>query len=985
MPIVATESLRNPSDGRIDRARPIEFTFNGTRYRGFAGDTLASALLANDVRLTGRSFKYHRPRGIVGIGFEESGTTVQLSGTEDAPNMPVTRARLYEGLVASTVNCWPSPAFDVGAIIQAFSRLLPAGFYYKTFIWPNWRLFEPLIRRAAGLGRAPSRAESGLNYETRHAHCDVLVTGGGPTGLMAALVAGKAGARVLLVDDDVEPGGRLLVESARIGGRDAMAWVASVVAELDAMDNVIRLADATAWGYREHNLVIVTERRPKARHLFQRTWRVRASSVIVASGAIERPLVFADNDRPGVMLASAAAGYVNRYAVRPGRRAVVFTNNDSAYRAARDLAAGGVEIAAIVDSRTEVRASVRALCDGIEVLSGHVVATVTGGRCVRSVGIARRAGGGRMREVACDLLCVAGGWNPAVHLFSQSRGTVRYDDALATFVPDRPAQPTIPAGAACGKFDLAACIDDGMRAGAAAAAAAGFEAQPISVPEVPPDAGYSIEPLWAVAPRKPGAKAFVDIQNDVTLDDLHLAIREGFGAVEHAKRYTTAGMGIDQGKTGNVNVIGALADHLGVMPNEVGTTTFRSPYTPIEFGAIAGYRPGPLFLPYRHTPMTGWHKARGALMYEAGARWRRPGYYPLPSETMQQAVDRECRASREGAGIYDGSPLGKFEIKGPDALRLLEFVYTNSFANLQERQGRYGIMLTDDGVIFDDGVTFKLAEGRYLMTTSTGNADVVYRKLEEFLQIERPEWSVHITPVTSQWANATVCGPRAREVLREAGTDIDLDRDAFPFLHLREGIVAGLPARVCRVSFTGELSFEVNVRRSQGLLLWERLMAAGTRHGITPVGSEGSHVLRVEKGFLSLGHEADGTADPIDLGMEWIVSKTKPDFIGKRALAIRRAAGTRRRELVGLLFDEPNRFVIEGSPITPGGRKEKTEGFVSACVWSVVHNRIVALGLIEAGRSRHGEKAFVRMKDEVVAAMIVAPVFHDPDGARMKG
>ncbi len=978
------ERRRLPAGGRIDRGRRLRFSFDGRELTGCGGDTLASALLANGVTLTGRSFKYHRPRGIQGAGFEEPATLVQLEGADDATNLPVTRVALHDGLVARSVNCWPSASFDLGGVAQRFSALLPAGFYYKTFMWPNWHWYEPFIRRAAGLGRAPRDARK-LRYETRFDHCDVLVVGAGPAGLMAALAAGASGARVLLVDDDHSPGGRLLGDNAIIDGAPAATWVDGAVARLDAMDNVLRLADATAWAYHEHNLVLVTERSPEG-PVFQRTRRVRARRVVLATGAIERPLVFDNNDLPGVMLASAVRVYVNRYAVRPGDRAVVFTNNDSAYATALDLLTAGADVAAVVDVRSAAPGALteRVRRAGIDVLAGAQVTTAHGGR--RLAGVLLSPPGGVSQRIDCDLLCVSGGWNPAVHLFSQARGELRFDAVSSAFVPGDSAQANACAGSSNGTSGLADCLHEGSEAGMRAARDAGFDGSVLEVPPVKDDGPAApLEPCWHVETPAGNGKAFVDIQNDVTLQDLELARREGYGAVEHVKRYTTAGMGVDQGKTGNVNVIGALAQRAGESLETVGTTTFRPPYVPVEFGAIAGQRPGPEYLPYRHTPMTGWHKAHGAVMYEAGARWRRPGYYPQPGETFQQAVNRESEAVREAVGMYDGSPLGKFEIKGRDAVALLELVYTNNWHNLAVGTGRYGLMLTDTGLILDDGVTFRLGGHRYLMSTSTANAGEIYRHLEQILQVERPGWQVLVTPVTAQWANATVCGPLARDVLTATGTDIDLDAADFPFMHMREGQVAGLPARVYRVSFTGELSFEVNVPARHGLALWEALMAAGEPFGITPVGSEASHVLRVEKGFLSLGHEVDGTADPCDLGLGWVMSRRKPDFIGKRAVDIRRNRGGPRRELVGLLPENHAELMIEGAPITPGGRKCASEGFVSACVWSVVRRRTVALGLLRNGRARIGEWVHVRMLDRVVRAQVTQPVFHDPEGRWLRG
>ncbi|MEM7171717.1 MAG: 2Fe-2S iron-sulfur cluster-binding protein, partial [Pseudomonadota bacterium] len=708
---------RLPSGGLIDRDRRLRFFFNGKSYYGYEGDSLASALLANSVHLTGRSFKYHRPRGIQGYGYEEPATLVQLEGLEDAANWPVTRVPLYEGLRARSINCWPGPAFDLGGVAQAFAQLLPAGFYYKTFMWPDWHLFEPLIRKAAGLGQAPTREAKDLHYESRHHHCDVLVIGAGPAGLMAAMTAGAAGADVLLVDDDLRVGGRLLSETAEIDGEPAEHWLKGVEDRLRAMPSVQYLPQATAWAYHDHNLIMVTERAPAAPHVFQRTWRVRAKEVVLASGAIERPLVFENNDRPGVMLASAARGYAKRYGVRAGGKAVFFANNDSAWRAAFELAAAGVTVASIVDIRADVTPDLaqQAHEKDIDVHLDSHVATALGHKHIRGVKIGSQ-GNKTLKQVDCDLLCVSGGWNPAVHLFSQSRGSLKYHPSLTSFVPDQTAQRVRVAGSANGTFDLASCLRDGMAAGLEAGRAAGFEAGSLPLPNSTEGFSYGIEPHWGPQDQdSAGKKAFVDVQNDVTVADLDLAVREGFGAVEHAKRYTTTGMGIDQGKTGNINAIGILSGITGTELDQVGTTTFRPPYVPIEFGAVVGARPGPEILVYRHTPMTQWHKDQGAEMYEAGARWRRPGYYPKDDETWLQAAIREAEAVRNRLGVYDGSPLGKYVIKGPDALKLLELVYTNDWANLKPQRGRYGLMLTDDGLILDDGVTFKLGDDHYLM------------------------------------------------------------------------------------------------------------------------------------------------------------------------------------------------------------------------------------------------------------------------------
>ena len=968
---------RLPSGGRIDRNHPLGFRFNGREYRGFEGDTLASALLANGVRLTARSFKYHRPRGIVGSGPEEPATLVELEGRHASANRAATTIRLEDGMAARSVNCWPSPRFDLGAINQLFARLIPAGFYYKTFKWPGWRLYEPAIRKAAGLAGAPKAPPAEGHFEAVNAHADTLIVGAGPTGLMAALVAGRAGLRVMLADERTEAGGSLPDRRLEIGGRPAMEWVDDTVAELASMPNVRHLQDATVWAYREHNFLMVNERSPANADLLERNWRVRTGHVILATGAIERSLVFPNNDRPGVMLASAAQAYVNRFAVQPGKRAVIFTNNDSAYAVAADLDAAGVHVTTVVDSRNEVPESTRISLGNIPLKAGSVIISARGRRSVSGAVVARRDGTAS-EVVACDLLLHSGGWNPAVHLFSQSRGSLRYDEDLATFVPGKAAQPCTAAGGAAGAMTCTAALKSGAEAAARIVGTAVPDLLDVT------EETYAVEPLWHVDASGAEGKAFLDIQNDVTVHDVHLALREGYDNVEHVKRYTTGGMGFDQGKTGNINIIGTVAMKKGISLQEVGATTFRPPYTPVSFGAIGGLREDTVVFPYRHTPITRWNLDQRAFMYEAGARWRRPGYFPRGDEGFQEAVNRECRAVREGVGVYDGSPLGKFELKGRDAGRFLDHVYTNIMSTLKPGRCRYGLMLTDDGLILDDGVSMRLGEHRWLVSTSTGHADTVNGHMQELLQTQFPNWNVFLTVVTGQWNNATLCGPKSRQVMAALGTDIDLSPDALPFMSFSDGQVAGLPARVVRVSFTGELSFEINVAPRHMRTLWHRVMETGEPFGIEPVGSEASHVLRVEKGFLSLGHEVDGTTDAYDLGMGWIMSKKKADYVGKRSVELRRGGDAPRRELVGVLPVDPNEQIPEGAPLTPGGEKRPTEGLVTACVWSVVMNRWVALALLENGTSRIGETVHARLRHATIPSEVTAPVLYDPDGRKLR-
>ena len=1003
---MSAQTHRLNEGGLIDRSRQLLFSFNGRRYQGYEGDTLASALLANGVMLVGRSFKYHRPRGILSAGAEETCALVQLEiGPRTQPNLRATQIELYDGLKAASINCWPGVRFDVGAVNDLFSGLLPAGFYYKTFMRPRrlWPLYEGLIRHAAGLGRAPREPDPD-RYEKMNTHADVLVAGGGPAGLAAALAAGRTGARVLLADEQNEFGGALLGARDAIDGKPADEWIAAVLSELEAMEEVRLLPRTTVFGYYDHNFIGALERvtdhlGPTAPdHLpRQRLWRIRARQVVLAPGAIERPLLFENNDRPGIMLAGAARTYVNRYAVMPGRRAVVFTNNDSAYETAVDLAAAGVEVAMVVDARPrppEV-ASV-AIERGIEVLAGHVVARARGAKRISQAEVMALDEGceelrGRPRRVACDLLCVSGGWSPAVQLFSQSRGRLRYDEALAAFLPARSQQAERSAGAANGAFHLAGCLAQGSAAGRAAANDAGIPTVAAAAEPEPAAAAQSpLLPLWMVPAMKgrgAGAKHFADLANDVTAADISLATREGYNSVEHVKRYTTLGMGPDQGKTGNVHGIALLSRLLGEAIPDVGTTTFRPPYTPVTFGALAGRRVGEFADPVRKTPMHGWHEDAGAVFEDVG-QWKRPFYYPRPGESMSEAVNRECLAVRNELGILDATTLGKIDLQGPDAVTLLNRVYTNAWDSLEIGRCRYGVMLGEDGMVMDDGVTARLDENHYLMTTTTGNAAQILAWLEEWVQTEWPELDVYMTSVTEQYATITITGPKGRRLLAELTDDIDLDGGAFPFMSWRSGKVAKIPARVFRVSFTGELSFEINVPASYGMALWNDLMRAGERCGITPFGTEAMHVLRAEKGFMMVGQETDGTVTPIDLGMDRIVSKKK-DFIGRRSLSRADTRRGDRKQLVGLLSENPNLVLPEGSQIVAEPRPEPPMamiGHVTSSYWSAALGRSIALALIEGGRGRKGETVNVPLYAGGLArAVIGGSVFYDPEGQRLHG
>ncbi len=1000
------QARRLPAGGRINRDQPIRFSFNGIAYQGFEGDTLASALLANNVNVVARSFKYARPRGIVGHGAEEPNAIVQLGhGAQTVPNLRATQIELYAGLQARSVGAGLSVNFDLMALVGACGRLMPPGFYYKTFMRPQklWMTYERFIRKAAGLGSAAAEPDPD-SYDKLNQHCDVLVVGAGPAGLAAALTAARSGARVIIADEQNQFGGSLLAARPTIGHQTVALWLTKTLAELHACSNVEMLARSTVFGYYDHNFLAILERRSDHLRISspsvarQRLHRVRAKQVVLATGAIERPLVFANNDVPGVMLASSVSTYVNRYGVAPGTKLIVFTCNDNAYQAAIDWHQAGQHVVAIVDTRCNPSGVVVATAKelNIDVIGGHGVIEALGKKCLQGAVIAplnadATAIVGATRQLDCDLIACSGGWSPVIHLSSHTGAKPQWSDAKVGFLPGESIQQERSAGAAKGTYSLLDCFSEGAYAGARAAQLAGFGNGTVST-TTPPIEELTEQPQQAlfllphVKPVSRAPKQFVDLQLDVTAAAIELAAREGYESVEHAKRYTALGFGTDQGKLGNINGIAILANTLGQSIAATGTTIFRPAYTPTTFGAIAGRDVGDLFDPVRYTAMHRWHTEHGAEWENVG-QWQRPRYYCQPFEVMHDAVKRECLAVRNKVGMLDASTLGKIDIQGRDAAEFLNRIYSNGFLKLAPGKCRYGVMLKEDGMIFDDGVTACLAENHYLMFTTTGGAAAVLAWLELWQQTEWPELDVFFTSVTDHWATATVTGPNARKVLALVCDDIDLDKDAFKFMDWRDGTVAGVQARVFRISFTGELSFEVNVAAHYGRYVWEQLLAAGAEFEITPYGTEAMHVLRAEKGFIIIGQDTDGSMTPADMNMNWVVAKNKSfNFIGQRGLT--RAACQRcdRKQLVGLKTLQPETVLPEGAQIVNDPAQAipmKMQGHVTSSYFSASLGRSIALAVVKGGLQRMGDVVHCPLADgRSVAAEIVGSVFYDPKGER---
>lgn len=970
--------------GLIDRGRPLAFTFDGRPYSGFEGDTLASALVANDVRLVGRSFKYHRPRGILTAGSEEPNALVTLrQGASSEPNCRATMVPLADGLRAESQNRWPSLRFDAMALNQLAAPLLVAGFYYKTFMWPPsfWeKVYEPLIRRAAGLGALSLEPDPDC-YDRAHGFCDLLIIGGGPAGLAAALAAGQSGMRVILVDEDRLLGGRLLSERHEIDGMPGHEWARLVSGILESLPNVTLLKRTLLFGIydgREYGAVEqLGGKSPR-----QRLWKIVAKRALLASGAIERPIVFGNNDRPGVMTASAVSTYLNRFAAAPGQRAVVFTTTDSGWATAEDLVASGVELAAVIDAREQLPdASARLARVGVEILRGSVVTDVHG----RSVGaVDVRTGGDRTRRLECDLVAVAGGWNPAIGLGSNLGARPVWSDSLHTFLLGAASPGLSAIGAAAGRYTLAEALASGAGAGAEAARDAGRAVPAMPVPGTS-DETAALEPLWHSGSS--AGKAFIDFQHDVTDKDVQLAAREGFVSIEHLKRYTTLGMATDQGRVGQLNGHAVLAAATGKTIAEAGTILSRSPFSPVSFGVLAGGHRDEHFRPERRTASHDWAVGQGAVFVDSGL-WKRAQYYARPGDKdWLETVTREVVGTRSGVGICDISTLGKIDLHGPDAAVLLDRLYVNTFSTLPVGKARYGLMLREDGFVLDDGTTTRFAEDRFFVTTTTANAGAVIRHLDYARQVIWPDLDVQAVSVTEQWSSYAIAGPRSRDLLQQFLPDMDLSNEALPFMGAREFGWRGAPARLFRISFSGELAFEFYVPARLGDQLVRALFDTGREFGAVPYGIEALGVMRIEKGHPA-SNELNGETTAADLGLASLMSRKK-DFIGRVMAARPGLTDPSRPALVGLRPVDPAARLRGGAHLLSAGARPSAgndQGHVSSAAFSPALGHWIALALLKSGRDRLEERLIVHdpLRGPDVEVDVCSPAFVDPEGLRLR-
>jgi len=977
-------ALRLPTGGQIDRSRLLRFRFDGRTLEGYDGDSLASALLANGIRVVGRSFKYHRPRGIYAAGDEEPCALVEIGeGAGRVPNCRATTVALNDGLVARSQGGWPSRDFDLGRVIDFTHALWPAGFYNKTFKWPGWHTWEPLIRRSTGRARTPGGRDPD-RYEQVNAHCDLLICGAGLHGLLAALLAARSGLRVILCDPDGRFGGSSQGERLQLDGEDAWQWADRVTNQLHGLPNVLLLPRTTATGVYDGNLTTLLQAGQGA-HWRECLWTVRPRHLLLATGAIEQGLLFPNNDRPGVMLAGAVRQYVNRYAVAPGQNAIVATNNDSAYQTAIDLAVRGIAVQAVVDSRPGVSEALRERLGalGIESLSGARIADTRGNGGLAEVRI-RSLGGEDLGRHRCDLLAVSGGWAPRVQLLAHARGTLRFDAGTQAFVPDRLPPGVSLVGPAGGIGPLAYQLARTVAATRNLCASLGAAVAEVEPPELTATI-LEAETVGPIHLDTAEPRQWIDLAHDVTFGDAELAVREGFVSVEHFKRYTTTGMSVDQGKTGNLNAFIVLGALTGREPGEVGVTTYRPPYVPVTLGTLAAQHTGELYVPRRYLPAHTVHQRLAAHFGDYG--WQRPDCYPHPGESLAEAIRREVLAVRNGVGVYDNSPIGKLEVRGPDAAEFLNRLYINNAHSLQPGRARYGLMLNENGVIIDDGVFVRWAEDHFLVHTTSAGVHRIGSMMDEWLQCEWRDLRVLVDDLTTQWACFTIAGPRAREVLQALDTHVDLAADALPHMAAAHGQVAGLAARIVRVSFSGECSFEVSVPARHGAGFLEAVLQAGKPLDIAPYGIEALMVLRLEKGFLHVGTDTDGSSTPDDVGWGEVARRKQRDYLGRRSLFRSGNLDASRKQLVGLEPLQSAQAMRPGAHLLIGENRTPpapTDGWITSAAYSPTLGRHVALGLVAGGRARLGETLTACDEAQRYPVKIVSPVFYDPENQQLR-
>ncbi len=996
-----SQPFRLNKEGLINRNKKISFTFNGKKLFGYEGDTIASALIANGIHLVGRSFKYHRPRGFFGAGVEEPNAKLQVEfNGHSEPNVNATEMELVEGLSATSQNCWPSVNFDIGAINNFLKMFFPAGFYYKTFMWPKsfwYKIYEPFIRKAAGLGVASIEKDK-ERYEHKFEYCDLLVTGSGPSGLSSAYAAAKNGAKVILAEDKPRFGGTLLTDDVSIDNLSGKDWAEKIISELKSMPNVTVKNRSQVFGYYDHNMLVMFER--VSDHLEkkskftprQRLWYIRAKETILSTGSIERPIVFGNNDTPGIFLSAAAKEYMKVYGVLVGKKPLIFTNNDSAYETALEFKKNNVE-PIILDTREEHSSELidEAKSKGIDIRFSHGVIVANGYKKVKSAKIGKlnkdKNSFEKIETVECDCICVSGFWTPSVHLASQSGNKLKYEEKIDAFIPDKKKQHETSVGAANGSFTLEESLKNGFENGSNLSAKITDTKTEIAIPNVNEKKYGAHDKFWCMPlPKNENPKRFVDFQNDVSVSDIEIALREGYRSIEHVKRYTTLGMATDQGRTSNLNGLQLVSNIENKIVPEVGHTTFRPPFTPITIGTIVGREVGMEYLPTRKTPMHEWHEKNNAVFVDAGA-WKRPRYYKEGNETLFEASKREAKNVRENVGICDVTTLGKIDIKGPDAAEFLNRVYTNAWMKLPIGKARYGLMLREDGIVMDDGTTTRISENHYHMTTTTAQAANVLSHLEYYLQIVWPELNVNVVSTTEQWAGAAIAGPKSRDMLSKLYPDLDVSNEALPFMGYKEAEFFGVPSRIFRISFSGELAYEINVKSDHGMFMWEKMMEVGKEFGNQPYGTEALSTLRIEMGHVA-GPELDGRTIPSDVSLNGLVSKKK-DFIGKNSLGREAFNVESRQKIVGLIPIDRKSSIPEGSHIVQDQNAKLPNpklGHVSSSCWSVENNNPFSLAIMKDGKNMIGKKFFAvsPLKNKSIEVEVISSHYVDPEGKRVR-